>query len=121
MVDKPPVHFPVAKKKNNKRKLMHAETTDEIYIGIPENHTLWRSMTTNGEFIILLLADTFLTHDYEGCLLIATQDFSYVANSSMFEGNILRFLSLASFKAFEHATHGAIDDNACVENFGLII
>jgi len=83
--------------------------------------TLWKPMTLQGEFIILLIANTFLNHDYEGCLLIAKNDFSYVANSAIFEANLLRFLSLSSFKAFEHAIHVNNDDAAFLGNFDLLI
>ena len=67
----------------------------------PLNH--WKPMTSNEEFIVLFMADTFLTHDYEQVLRVAMEDYSYVANSPLFEANLLRFLALASFKAFEHA------------------
>ena len=86
---------------------------------------MWRPMCANGEFIVLLLADTFLTHDYTGCLRIAKHDYSYIANSAIFEANILRFLSLASFKAFEHAIHNVkeeeLDDDVFIKNFDLLI
>ena len=55
-------------------------------------------MSDNGEFIILMMADAFLCHDYEYCLRMAKSDFSCVANQCrVFEGNLLRFVSLASF------------------------
>lgn len=76
-------------------------------------------MSDNAEFIILIIADTFLTHDYEYCLSIAKNDFSFVANSSLFEGNLTRFFSLASFKLFEHAIHA--DSAAFVDNFHILI
>ena len=65
------------------------------------------------------MADTFLAHDYEGCLRIAKNDYSFVANSLLFEGNLLRFLALASFKAFEHAMHA--DNKKLDANFDLLI
>lgn len=65
------------------------------------------------------MADTFLTHDYEGVLRIAKNDYSYVANSPLFEANLCRFLSLASFKAFDHAMHAG--ESAREANLGLLI
>ena len=58
-------------------------------------------MTTEGEFILYFVADTYLKNDFEHSLRISTQDFSYVAYSPLFEGNILRFRALASLKLFE--------------------
>ena len=58
-------------------------------------------MTIEGQFILLMVADTYLTHDYEYSLRISTTDFSFIANTFLFEGNILRFRALASLKLFE--------------------
>ena len=63
-----------------------------------------------GEFIILLLANTFLTHDYEYCLRIGTTDFTIWSVSNIFRGNLVRFVSVASAKLFEHAMREQ-DDN----------
>ena len=76
-------------------------------------------MSDNGEFIILIMADTFLTRDYEYCLSIAKNDFSFVDNAALFEGNLLRFFSLASFKLFQHAVQA--DEQAFVGNFDILI
>ena len=76
-------------------------------------------MNPKEEFIVHHVAATFLTYDYEGCLRIANNDLSFIANSAMFEGNLLRFFALASFKAFEHAIAG--DDSQFESNFGLLI
>ena len=61
----------------------------------------WREMTFEGTFVLLMSVDAYLTHDYEYCLRISTTDFSYVANSCIFESNILRVRALASIKHFE--------------------
>ena len=58
-------------------------------------------MTIEGQFILLMVADTYLTHDYEYSLRISGTDFSFIANTCLFEGNILRFRALASLKLFE--------------------
>ena len=74
-------------------------------------------MSHEGEFLIYFVANTFLTNDYEHCLRISQTDFSYVANSCLFEGNILRFRSLASMKVYEHAMLAGGDIE---ENFDLL-
>ena len=61
----------------------------------------WREMTFEGTFVLLMSVDAYLTHDYEYCLRISMTDFSYVANSCIFESNILRVRALASIKHFE--------------------
>jgi len=58
-------------------------------------------MTVEGQFILHMVADTYLTKDYDYSLRISTTDFSYIANTRLFEGNILRFRALASLKMFE--------------------
>ena len=49
---------------------------------------------------MLLVAATFLTHDYEYSLRISSGDFSFLAPGALFEGNILRFRALASMEIF---------------------
>ena len=75
-------------------------------------------MTDEGEFILLQVAVSFLTNDYEYCLRIADTDFSFVDISALFEGNILRYRSLASLKLFEHAKKEPHD---YAENFKLLV
>lgn len=70
----------------------------------------WQPMRPIGEFIILLLANTFLTHDYEYCLRIGTSDFTIWSVSNIFRGNLVRYVSIASAKLFEHAMREQ-DDN----------
>ena len=48
-------------------------TTNTIF------HKLWNPMTIEGQFILLMVADTYLTHDYEFSLRISTTDFSFIA------------------------------------------
>ena len=57
-------------------------------------------MKTAGYFILLMVADTYLTHDYEYSLRIAETDFTSVRVRPLFEGNILRFRALASLAIF---------------------
>ena len=74
-------------------------------------------MSIEGQFIILIVADTFLCNDYEYCLKISQQDFSYVANTPLFEANILRFRALASMRLFEFAQS---EEGDLIENFNLL-
>ena len=53
-------------------------------------------MTIEGEFILHWVADTYLLNDFEHSLKISTTEFSNVANTTLFEANILRFRALAS-------------------------
>lgn len=62
---------------------------------------IWNPMTIEGQFILLMVADTYLTNDHEYSLRISTTDFSFIASTALFEGNILRFRALASLKLFE--------------------
>ena len=59
-------------------------------------------MNIPGRFILLMAANIFLSGDYEYCLWICSHNFSYVANASLFEGNILRFKALAAEQLFFH-------------------
>ena len=58
------------------------------------------AMWTPGQFILLTVANIFLSRDFEYCLRICSTDFSCVANSPLFEGTILRFRALASEELF---------------------
>ncbi len=75
-------------------------------------------MSSEGEVVLLAVANAFLTTDYEYSLRIASHDFSYIANSYIFEGNILRYRALASFQLYEIAV--ADDDICVVDNFQLL-
>ena len=95
---------------SNKQAAQVVKNSNDMY---PRSHSMqnesprfskfWQPMTSNGQFIILMMADAFLTHEYEYCLRIGKCDFSYISNSSLFESNLLRFVSMASAKQFEHA------------------
>ena len=78
----------------------------------------WRPMGQEAQFILFCVLNSFLICDYEYCLRITQTDFSFVANSALFEGNLLRFRSIASLKLFEFAVD---EDETFVENFDLII
>ena len=58
-------------------------------------------MTTEAQFVVLIVADTYLMNDFEYSLKISTGQYSSICNSSLFEGNILRFRAIASLKLFE--------------------
>ena len=74
-----------------------------------------------GKFITLIVANTYLSNDYEYSLRISTTDFSYIANSSLFEGNILRFRALASLKLFELSDLQETEDKDRMrENFNFL-
>ena len=60
-------------------------------------------MTDFGLFIIFMVADTYLSHDFEYSLRISTTDFSFFVNSSIFESNVLRFRALASIEMFQNS------------------
>ena len=49
-----------------------------------------------------MAANIFLSGDYEYSLSICSHNFSQVANTSLFEGNILRFKSLSAERLFQH-------------------
>ena len=57
-------------------------------------------MTIQGRFILMTAVNIFLCQDYEYTLRICSTNFSYIANTSLFEGNILRIKSLASEQLF---------------------
>ena len=53
-------------------------------------------LNTACRFLLYMVADTFLSQDYERCLQLCTTDFTYViAGSNLFAGNIKRFSALA--------------------------
>ena len=57
-------------------------------------------MNIPGRFILLMAANIFLFGDYEYCLSLCSHNFSHITNTSLFEGNILRFKSLAAERFF---------------------
>ena len=59
-------------------------------------------MTIPGRFILLYAANIFISGDYEYCLSICKHNFSFFTNTSLFEGNILRFKSLAAERLFQY-------------------
>ena len=75
---------------------------NEVDLVLSEQATIWEPMIIEGEFILHWVADTYLLNDFEHSLRISTTDFSYVANTAVFEANILRFRTLASLKLFHH-------------------
>ena len=61
-------------------------------------------LSPEGRFILYTAANTFLSNDYEHCLKICETDFAYIANSHLFEGNILRFKALAHHEIYKIST-----------------
>lgn len=59
---------------------------------------------------MLMVANAYLSNDFEYSLRVSLQDVSYVANSRIFEGNILRYRALASLKMFEYGFNESTDD-----------
>ena len=51
-----------------------------------------------------MTANTFLSRDFKQCLRVCNQDFSYISNSYLFEGNILRFKALALHEIYKKHT-----------------
>ena len=69
-------------------------------------------MKEQAKFILLMVANTYLSNDFAYSFSIARDDFSYVANSALFESNILRFRALSSLKLFENGLlHEDMDDS----------
>ena len=46
-------------------------------------------------FILYYAMNAFLKQDFEYCVQICSKDYSFVANTNVFEGNILRLKALA--------------------------
>ena len=67
-------------------------------------------MSVAGHFVLLFCANIFLSSDFEYCLRISMKNFSFIENSSLFEGNILRFRSLAAEQLYEHKSSVRISD-----------
>ena len=57
-------------------------------------------------FILYYVANIFLATDFQKCFKVCSANYSYIANSNIFESNILRFKSLA----LEHI-YGALKDD----------
>ena len=58
-------------------------------------------MVTQGYFIVLMVAVTYLTNDFEYSYRISVTNFSYSTHTALFMGNILRFRALTCLKLFE--------------------
>ena len=54
-----------------------------------------KELSIEGRFILFTVANALLSDHYDYCLRICSTNFTYVANSFLFEGNILRFKALA--------------------------
>lgn len=68
-------------------------------------------MTDFGQFVMYMVAYTYLSYDFEFSLRISTTEWSYFANSCLFEGNILRFRALASLQMLrESFKDGEVED-----------
>ena len=58
-------------------------------------------MTVQGRFIVIVAVNSLLSCDYDFVLRICSTNFSYIANTCLFEGNILRLKSLASEQMYK--------------------
>ena len=59
------------------------------------NYEVNKDLSIEGRFILFTIANYFLFNDYEICLELCETNFSPIANSNIFEGNLLRFKALA--------------------------
>ena len=82
---------------NQTRRLNNVKRQSTV---ISLSTTTWVPMSDFGEFILYMVADTYLSHDFEYSLRISTFDFSYFSNTNLFEGNLLRFRALAYLEMF---------------------
>ena len=55
---------------------------------------LSKDLSVVGRFMLYFMSNSYLSYDYGKCLEICENNYSYVANSHLFEGNILRFKAL---------------------------
>lgn len=58
-------------------------------------------MVKEAYFIVLMVAVTYLTNDFEYSYNISATNFSYSTHTALFMGNILRFRALNCLKLFE--------------------
>ena len=84
-----------------------------------KSSTVWQPMVIEGEFILLVVANTYLSNDFEYSLKISVTDVSYVANTCLFESNILRYQALSYLKLFEHSKEED-DQKNMEEDFGYL-
>ena len=70
-----------------------------------------------------MCADTYLINDFEYSLRIATADVSFIANTPLFEGNILRLRALASIEIFRYEMGNGKREDAqnMQENFNYLM
>lgn len=92
-----------ARMKRKQAFISQRAQTIEEQISVKNRIDNWHQMGSIGEFVCLAIANAFLTNDLEYSISISSNNFSIVANSCHFEGNILRFKALASIKLFERA------------------
>ena len=79
-------------------------------------------MENEAQFIVLIVATSFLFHDYEYCLQLTGLKFSHVDSSLLFDGNLSRFQSLASLKLFELVVKDPdAADEDFIQNFDFLI
>ena len=70
-------------------------------------------MTVQGKFIVMTAVNTLLCADFAYVLRICSTNFSFIANTSLFEGNILRLKSLAAeylYKQRKEVHYGQEED-----------
>ena len=78
-------------------------------------------MTNQGKFILMAAVNIFLCQDYSYTRRICSTNFSYVANTSLFEGNILRINALASEQLYlARASCKYLDDDERMQNIASL-
>ena len=92
-----------SRRKRSTKKIKRSSSLD----GVEQDN---ESMSVAGHFVLLFSANIFLSSDFEYCMRITMKNFSFIENSSLFEGNILRFRSLAAEQLYEHKSSIRISD-----------
>ena len=92
-----------SRRKRSTKKIKRSNSLD----GVEQDN---ESMSVAGHFVLLFSANIFLSSDFEYCMRITMKNFSFIENSSLFEGNILRFRSLAAEQLYEHKSSIRISD-----------
>lgn len=90
-VEKQKVAFENIAKKPSRQKTIKYKRSQSF----DKNKKDSEKMSDAGYFILLFSANIFLTQDFEYCAQITLKNFSFIENTSLFEGNMLRFRALA--------------------------
>lgn len=82
---------------SQKSSVRSTETTPNVDVDATGD---WTPMSEEGKFILLNVADSYLLQDFEYSLRLSTHNFTSICTDRLFEGNLLRFRSLASIELF---------------------